>query len=67
MKEKGGKYEWKRQELCNSIKRQNLWIIDIEEGEEMYAQGIGNIFFKNDSRNLPKFWERDAHPGTWNF
>jgi hypothetical protein len=29
-------------ELTNSIKRPNLRIMDIEEGEEVQAKGIGN-------------------------
>jgi hypothetical protein len=32
------------QELTNSIKRQNLRIMGIEEGEEVQAKGICNIF-----------------------
>jgi chromosome segregation ATPase len=31
------------QELSNSIKRPNLRIMDIEEGEEVQAKGIHNI------------------------
>jgi chaperonin cofactor prefoldin len=34
------------QELTNSIKRPNLRIKDIEEGEEEWAKGISNIFNK---------------------
>jgi hypothetical protein len=32
------------QELSNSIKRQNLKIMGIEEGEKMQAKGIRDIF-----------------------
>jgi hypothetical protein len=34
------------QELTNSIKRPNLRIMGIEEGEEVQAKGICNIFNK---------------------
>jgi archaeosine-15-forming tRNA-guanine transglycosylase len=34
------------QELTDSIKRPNLRIISIEEGEEVQAKGICNIFNK---------------------
>jgi hypothetical protein len=34
------------QELSDSIQRPNLRIIGIEEGEEMQAKGIHNIFNK---------------------
>jgi hypothetical protein len=34
------------QELSDSIKRPNLRIMDIEEGEEVQAKGIHNIFNK---------------------
>jgi hypothetical protein len=34
------------QELTDSIKRPNLRIMDIEEGEEVQAKGIHNIFNK---------------------
>jgi hypothetical protein len=38
--------EKKMQELTDSIKRPNLRIIDMEEGEEMQAKGICNIVNK---------------------
>jgi hypothetical protein len=34
------------QELSNSIRRPNLRIMGIEEGEELQAKGISNIFNK---------------------
>jgi peptidoglycan hydrolase CwlO-like protein len=40
------KYKWSMQELCNSIKRSNLQIMDIEEGEKAQAKSIGNVFNK---------------------
>jgi predicted nuclease with TOPRIM domain len=46
---------WERniQELPNSIKRQNLRIMNIEEGEEVQAKGICNIFNKIITENFP--------------
>jgi hypothetical protein len=41
------------QELTNSIKRTNLRIISIEEGEEVQAKGICNIFNKIITENFP--------------
>jgi predicted nucleic acid-binding Zn-ribbon protein len=42
------------QELTNSIKRPNLKIMGIEEGEEVQTKGIHNIFNKINSRKFPK-------------
>jgi hypothetical protein len=41
------------QELSNSIKRPNLRIMGIEEGEEVQAKGIHNIFDKIITENFP--------------
>jgi hypothetical protein len=41
------------QELTDSIKRQNLEIIGIEEGGEVQAKGIHNIFKKIITANFP--------------
>jgi hypothetical protein len=41
------------QGLTNSIKRPNLRIMDIEEGEEVRAKGIRNIFNKIITENFP--------------
>jgi hypothetical protein len=41
------------QELNNSIKRPNLRIIGMEEGEEVQAKGIGNIFNKIIAEKFP--------------
>jgi hypothetical protein len=41
------------QELTNSIKRPNLRIMGIEEGEEVQAKGMCNIFNKIITENLP--------------
>jgi hypothetical protein len=41
------------QELTNSIKRPNLRIMGIEEGEEVQAKGISNIFNKIITENFP--------------
>jgi hypothetical protein len=41
------------QELMDSIKRPNLRIMGIEEGEEVQAKGICNIFNKIITENSP--------------
>jgi archaeosine-15-forming tRNA-guanine transglycosylase len=40
------------QELSNSIKTPNLRIMGIEEGEEVQAKGIHNIFNKIITENF---------------
>jgi chromosome segregation ATPase len=45
--------ERKMQELTNSIKRPNLRIMGIEEGEGMHAKGISKIFNKTITENFP--------------
>jgi hypothetical protein len=46
------------QELSDSIKRPNLRIMGIEEGEKLQAKGICNIFNKIITENLPNL-EKD--------
>jgi hypothetical protein len=41
------------QELSNSIKRPNLKIMATEEGEDVQAKGICNIFNKIIAENFP--------------
>jgi hypothetical protein len=41
------------QELSDSIKRPSLKIMGIEEGEEVQAKGIHNIFNKIITENFP--------------
>jgi hypothetical protein len=41
------------QELTDSIKRPNLRIMGIEEGEEVQAKGICNMFNKIITKNFP--------------
>jgi chromosome segregation ATPase len=41
------------QELTDSIKRPNMRIIGIEEGEEVQAKGMCNIFHKIITENFP--------------
>jgi hypothetical protein len=45
--------EKKMQELTDSIKRTNLRIMGIEEGEEAQAKGMHNIFNKIITENFP--------------
>jgi hypothetical protein len=52
------------QELTDSIKRPNLRIMGIEEGEEVQAKGNCNIFKKSNNRTFPKSGESYAHSGT---
>jgi hypothetical protein len=40
------------QELCDSIKRLNLWIIGIKEGEDVQVISIGNIVNKIIAENF---------------
>jgi hypothetical protein len=46
-------YENKMEELTDSIKRTNLRIMGIEEGEEVQAKGNCNIFNKIITENFP--------------
>jgi hypothetical protein len=41
------------EECTDSIKRPNLRIMDIEEGEEVQAKGMHNIFNKIITENFP--------------
>jgi hypothetical protein len=41
------------QKLTNYIKRTNLRIVDIEEGDEVQTKGIHNIFNKIIAENFP--------------
>jgi chromosome segregation ATPase len=45
--------EKKMQKLTDSIKRPNLRIMGIEEGEEVQAKGMRNIFNKIITENFP--------------
>jgi hypothetical protein len=46
------------QELTDSIKRTNLIIMGIKEGEEVQAKGMRNIFNKIITENFPNL-EKD--------
>jgi predicted nuclease with TOPRIM domain len=59
------KTEKKMQELTDSIKRPNLRIMGIEEGEEVQAKRTNNIFNKIITENFPR--EHYAHSGTGSF
>jgi hypothetical protein len=41
------------QELSDSIRKPNLRIMGIEEGEEVQSKGICNIFNKKNPENFP--------------
>jgi hypothetical protein len=51
-------FDKKMQELTDSIKRPNLRIIGIEEGEEVQAKGMHNILNKIITENFPNL-EKD--------
>jgi chromosome segregation ATPase len=56
------------EELTNSIKRPNLRIMGIEEGEEVHAKGIHNIFNKiipENSPNLEKVMPIQVQEAYW--
>jgi hypothetical protein len=48
------------QELCDSIKRPNLRIMDTEEGEAIQAKGICNLFNKIIAENFPNL-QKEMH------
>jgi hypothetical protein len=54
------------QEFSNSIKRPNLRIMGIEEGEEVQAKGIHNIFNKIITENF-QILKSFVHSGTGSF
>jgi septal ring factor EnvC (AmiA/AmiB activator) len=58
--------EKKMQELTDSIKRTNLRIIGIEEGEEVKAKGMCKYIQQNNNRKIPKSRENYAHSDTGN-
>jgi hypothetical protein len=47
-------YKRNMQKLTKSIKRPNMRIIGFDEGEEVQAKGINNIFSKIITENFPK-------------
>jgi hypothetical protein len=51
------------QELNSSIKRPNLQIMSMEEGEEVQAKGIHNAFNKIIAENFPNI-KRVVRSGT---
>jgi chromosome segregation ATPase len=52
-------FEKKMQELTDSIKRPNLRIMGIEEGKDVQAKGMGNIFNKIIAENFANL-EKDS-------
>jgi hypothetical protein len=47
------KYEWNIQDIWDTIKRPNLWIIGIKEGEETQNKGINDLFNRKIAENFP--------------
>jgi hypothetical protein len=37
------KYEWNMQDIWYIMKKPNVWIMDVEEGEEIQTKGIDNL------------------------
>jgi hypothetical protein len=54
------KYEWYMQDIWDTTKRQNLWIIGIEEGEEIQTNAIDNLFNKIINENFPNLRKRGS-------
>jgi hypothetical protein len=52
------KYEWNMPEVWNTIKRPNLGIIGIEEGEDLQIKNINNTLNNIIAENLPKLEKR---------
>jgi hypothetical protein len=55
------------QELTDSVKRPKLRIMGIEEGEEMQAKGICNIFNKIITENFPMTFITEIEKSTLKF
>jgi hypothetical protein len=47
------KYEWNRQNIWDTMKRPNLSIMAVEEGEEVQTKGIDNLFNRIIAENFP--------------
>jgi hypothetical protein len=43
------------QELCDTIKRPNLWTVGIDEGEKIESKGIDNLFNTTIAKSFPSF------------
>jgi PHD/YefM family antitoxin component YafN of YafNO toxin-antitoxin module len=54
-------------DLWDTIKRPNIWIMDIEEWEEVQTKDTENLLNKNNSGKLPEPWQRDGHPDIGDF
>jgi hypothetical protein len=49
------KYEWNMQDIWDTLQRPNLWIIVVEEREEIQTKGIDNLFNRIIAENFPNF------------
>jgi hypothetical protein len=47
------KYEWNIQDIWDIMKRPKLWIIGVEEGEEIQTKGIDNLFSRIIAEKFP--------------
>jgi hypothetical protein len=48
------KYEWNMQDIWDTMKRPNLWIIGVEEGEEIQTKELFQRITAEKSPNLKK-------------
>jgi hypothetical protein len=65
------KFEWNMQGIWDTMKRPNLQIMGVEEGEETQTKSTDNLFnriiaenFPNLKRERERERERESHPGT---
>jgi hypothetical protein len=47
------KYKWNMQDISDTMKRPNLKIMGIEEGEEIQSKGIDNLFNRMIAEKFP--------------
>jgi hypothetical protein len=47
------KYKWNLQDIWDTMKRPNLWITGVEEGEEIQTKVIDNLLNRITTENFP--------------
>jgi hypothetical protein len=57
------KYEWNMQDIWDTMKRTNLQIMSVEEGEEIQTKSIDKLFNRMIAENIPNP-EKESHPGA---
>jgi hypothetical protein len=53
------------QDIWDTMKRPNLGIMCVEEGEEIQTKGTDNLFNRITAENFPNL-EKESHPGAEN-